>query len=69
MAWTDPDLTTAPVRIRRIHLIDMRDALRQAYVQAGKPELGYTQVDIVAGVTRIKAVDVDELQAAVVALE
>lgn len=49
------------------HILDLREALRQAYVQAGLTPPTYTNT--AAGGTIVRAVDITELRAAVVAIE
>ena len=55
--------------IRAVHLQELRAALGEAYVAAGRAAPGWTDEDPTPGVTPIKAVYVMELRAAVVALE
>ena len=55
--WTDPALRAGVTRVRLVHLLEMRDALAEAYAAAGRP------------VPPIRAAHVTELHAAVVALE
>lgn len=65
--WTDSTLTGAT--IRAAHVIELREALRQAYVEARRSVPVYTDPTITPGVTMLKAVHIQELRTAVVALE
>jgi hypothetical protein len=68
--WTDPSLT-AGITVRAVHLSDLRTALQAAYTAAGPsaPALPFTDSPIVTGFTFIRAVQIQELRDAVIALE
>ena len=54
---------------RAVHLTELRAALGEAYAAAGRPAPGYTDAAVTAGVTAMRAVQLQELRAAVAALE
>ena len=60
-----PGVTSA----RAAHLTELRSALGEAYAAAGRPAPGYTDAAVTAGVTAMRAVQLQELRLAVVALE
>jgi hypothetical protein len=66
--WTDPVLTAGTTPVRAIHLIELHSALDAVYVADGRtpPDWGPAPV---AGVTVITAAHVDQLRAAVRAVE
>ena len=63
-----PSPTAGSSIIRGQDILDMRQALRDAYVAAGRTPPSYTPPDPAAGVT-IRAIHFAELRAAVVAME
>lgn len=65
--WTDTTVTAGATLIRAQHIVDLRTALSEAYVAAGRTPPSYTEV-ITAGITA-KAAHVEELRTAVVAIE
>jgi len=52
-----------------VHLVDLRTALTQAYVSAGRIPPTYSDPSVVGGATIIKAIHLSELRIAVGALE
>ena len=52
-----------------MHLVELRTALNEAYQAAGRTLPTYTDLTLVAGVTVIKALHLNELRTAVRALE
>jgi hypothetical protein len=67
LGWTDGSLSGHV--ITTIHITELRDALNAAYVNHGMSAPTYADPVLIAGSTPIKAVHVNELRAAVVALE
>jgi hypothetical protein len=66
--FTDPDLTGAVVKT--VHVLELRTALRGAYVAAGRMPLPtYTDPTLTVQQTLIQAAHIQELRAAVSALE
>jgi hypothetical protein len=65
-AWTDTSL--AGVTVTRAHLLELRSALAAAYVAAGVTPPAYSE-EIIATVTPIRTTHIQELRAAVVAIE
>ena len=55
--------------VKLVHLRELREALGDAYVAAGRLAPGWTDPVLAAGSTPISAQHVMELRAAVVALE
>ena len=55
--------------VKLVHLWELREALGDAYVAAGRGEPGWTDPVPTAGSTPISAAQVMELRTAVVALE
>ena len=68
-AWTDPVLTAGKTPVRRVHVVELRSALRGAYVVAGGSVPQWVDAIPPTETTRIKAVHLLELRAAVIALE
>ena len=66
--WTDPALKAGATRVSLVHLLELREALAAAYRVAGRSSPGWTDV-AAAGQVPIRAVQVMELRAAVLALE
>jgi hypothetical protein len=65
-SWTDPGLASG-TGIRAQHFIELRNALAEAYVAGGLPPPTYWTT---IGVGQpIRVVDIEELRAAVVAIE
>jgi subtilisin family serine protease len=67
-SFTDPTLTPGVTAIKGVHITQLRTALSEAYAAAGRPSPTYTDPGLVAGYS-IKAVHINELRDAVVALE
>ncbi len=67
-SFTDPTLTPGATTIKGVHITQLRTALSEAYAAAGRPSPTYTDPGLVAGYS-IKAVHINELRDAVVALE
>jgi hypothetical protein len=69
-SFTDPTLTIGTTVVKSVHVIQLRTALAQAYVAAGLPPPTYTNSDaVLAGGSVVKAVDISELRARVIAIE
>jgi hypothetical protein len=70
-AWTDPNLTPGSTPVKRVHLLDLRTALDQAYAAAVPPKTHapYTDPTITSGATPIKASHLSELRSLVRGLE
>jgi hypothetical protein len=66
-SWTDPVLSG--VFMKTVHISELRVALGAAYSAAGRTPPAYTDPAPAAGQTVIKAIQISELRAAVVALE
>lgn len=66
--WTDPALASGSTVIKALHITNLRIALAQAYAAAGLTAPVYTDPGLGAG-TGIKALHVQELRSAVVAIE
>jgi Zn-dependent metalloprotease len=66
--WIDPNLTTGSTRIKAVHILNMRTALAQAYAAAGLTAPVYTDPGLAAGTT-MKAIHIQQLRSAVVAIE
>jgi hypothetical protein len=64
--WTD-DIVPGTT-IKRAHLTDLRTALEEAYAAAKRPPPTFSET-ITGGITLIRAVHIEELQNAVIALE
>ena len=63
--WLDPTLTPGITPATALHLTELRAALDQAYVAAGRAlPTTYTDPLVVAGKTSIKAIHLDEIRAA-----
>ena len=56
-------------RVRRVHLLELRSALAEAYGASGRAVPRWTDASPVSGSTPIRAAHVTELRAAVLALE
>ena len=69
VVWTDPTIESDRTYIRVVHVMELRRALTQAYMAAGREAPSYTADPIVAGVTAVSAAHFIELRAAVIALE
>ena len=67
-AWTDPVLTPGVTPVRLAHLLELREAIAAAYVAAGRGAPAWTDAAPMAGTT-IRAAHLNELRAAVTALE
>ena len=67
--WTDPTIDSGNASIRVVHMEELRRALTEAYVAAGRGEPSFTDELIVAGVTAVRAEHFIELRSAVTALE
>ena len=65
--WTDPTLVPGTTPIKAVHVTELRTALGEAYVASGHSAPGYTDAAVASG-TRIRAVHLMELRAAVAAL-
>ena len=65
----DLALTTTVTPVRRIHVIELRTALDEAYQATGLPLPMYTDQNVTVGETLIRAIHLEELRAAVRALE
>ena len=55
--------------VKVAHLIELRTALNQAYEAVRRTVPTYTDLSVLAGLTIIKAIHLDELRTAVRALE
>ena len=67
-AWTDPRIVAGVTAIERLHLLELRMALDGVYDAVEQRRPAYTDAALDDG-TRIKALHVNELRRAVVALE
>ncbi len=67
-SWTDP-LLGAGTTVKVVHLAELRTALTQAYQAAAVSPPSFTDPTLQPGQTIIRAVQVAELRAAVIALE
>jgi hypothetical protein len=67
-SWTDPTATGGVTFVRAQHILDMRTALSEAYTAASLTPPTYTDPGLLPGAT-IKAVQIKELRAAVIAIE
>ena len=65
-AWTDPVLRAGVTRVRRVHLVELREALAAAYAAEGRAVPPWTPAG--AG-SPIRAAHLMELRAAVLRLE
>jgi hypothetical protein len=65
--WTDATLAPQSTVVKADHITDMRTALSQAYVATGLPPPTFTDPSLAA--VTIKVIHVDEIRAAVTALE
>jgi hypothetical protein len=66
--WADPNLAVGFSVVRAQHLLDLRTALAQAYIAAGRTPPSYTDPGLGAGLT-IRTAHIAELRAAVAALQ
>jgi hypothetical protein len=57
---------STPVRV--VHVVELRDALEEVYLAAGRAAPPYTRTTISVGQTVIAAVDITELRAVVLAI-
>jgi hypothetical protein len=64
-----PAVGPGSTTIRVQQILDLREALRQAYVAAGRAAPTYTDPTPIAGTTIVKAVHITELRAALTAIE
>ena len=62
-------LRAGATRVRLAHLLELREALAEAYAAAGRPAPRWTDPAPAAGTTPIRAAHLNELRAAVLALE
>ena len=69
LGWTDPVLVPGVTPIKRVHLAELRTALLEVYVAAGRPAPIYSTRALTSGTTVIAAVDMMEVRAAVSALD
>jgi hypothetical protein len=67
-SYTDPLPTAFVTIVRTRHVLELRAALAEAYVAAGRPVPAYGDPAPAAGGT-IRALHIDQLRAAVIALE
>jgi hypothetical protein len=67
-AYTDPSLTVRATIVKAQHIIDLRTALSQVYVAAGRTPPTYTDPALGPGTT-MRAIHITELRAAVIAIE
>jgi uncharacterized repeat protein (TIGR03803 family) len=65
--WTDATLAPQSTVVKAVHITDLRTALSQAYAAAGLPLPTFTDPSLSAAA--IKVIHVDEIRAAVIALE
>ncbi len=69
MAWTEPVINTGTAP-KPVHFAEMRRALQEAHVAAGRGVLTFTaDATLSPGVTGIRAAHIQELRNAVIALE
>lgn len=68
-SWTDRVLRAGVTRVRRVHVLELRSALAEAYAASGQAVPRWTDASPPAGTTPIRAAHVTELRAAVLALE
>jgi 6-phosphogluconolactonase len=66
--YTDA-LSVATTPVRRVHVVELRDALAEVYAAAGLSAPVYTDPTLTAGVTAVKLAHIQELRAAVLAIE
>jgi hypothetical protein len=66
--WSDSALTADTTSVRQVHVAELREALRQAYVSANVSPPMYSDLDLTTGFT-IRAVHLAQLRSAVVDLE
>lgn len=66
--WTDPTLAVGSTLVRADHVVELRTALADVYTALALALPVYTDATLTAGVT-IKAIHIDELRAATVAVE
>jgi hypothetical protein len=66
--WTDATLTPGSTPVSVVHLTELRNALKEAYQAAGRTLPTYTDSDVTARFTVIRASHLAELRAAVLAL-
>jgi hypothetical protein len=62
--WTDSTLETGTTMVRAVHLVELRTALEQVYVNDGRTPPSHTTATLGSGTT-ISATDIAELRAAV----
>ncbi len=67
-SWTDPTITVGTTPIKAVHITEMRTALGQAYTAAVVTPPTYTDPGLTIG-TPVKKVHIEQLRAAVIALE
>jgi hypothetical protein len=67
-SFTDPTLNNT-ILVKAIHIAELRTALSQAYTAAALPPPTFSDPILVNGVTPVKAVHLNELRAAVIAIE
>ena len=67
-SWTDRVLLRGVTPVKVVHLTELRAALAQAYVAAGRPAPAWTDTLVVAG-GGIRAAHLMELRAAVLVVE
>ena len=63
--WSDPMLTAGTSIVRAQHIVDLRMALSQVYAALSLPPPTYTDPVL----TTIKAAHIEELRAAIIAIE
>ena len=68
-SWTDAVLTPGASVVRAVHLTELRTAIDEAYVRAGRTPPSYTDAAVTCRVTVIRAQDVNDLRQAVRNLE
>jgi hypothetical protein len=69
LTFTDPAIVGRRTVVRAVHVMELRSALEDAYVQAGVAPPSYSASTLTPGATVIRAADVNELRGAVLALE
>jgi len=67
-SWNDPTLTGGTSIVRAQHIVDIRTALSQVYAALSLTPPTYTDPALSIGTT-IKAVHIEELRAAIIAIE